>query len=286
MSSTTASAAPALTIDRPEPAGARPTHRPGFTDLARSEWTKLKTLRSTWWSLGTMIVLSLGFTIAATAVFTHNFPTLDASTRAQFQKDTIGLILQPGAQFAQLAVCVLGVLLIASEYSTGMIRATMLAAPRRTPVLLAKGATFAALTFVVAEVVAIPSFLIGSAITSAHASTSITDPTSIRAILAFGVFMAAMGLIALSIGTLLRHPAAGISLVLAMQFVLPGVLSLIPGSRGRHLAGALPSGATVIMGSGHNPTDVYGPAQGLLILLGWVAVLGAGALAAIKKRDV
>jgi ABC-type transport system involved in multi-copper enzyme maturation permease subunit len=273
------------TLIRTAPA-VRPTHRPGFTDLARSEWTKLTSLRSTWWSLGVMVLLSLGFSIAATAVYTHDYPHLDAATQTQFRTDTVGLILQPAAQFAQLAVCTLGVLLIASEYSTGMIRATMLATPRRTPALLAKGATFAGMVFVLAEAVAAACFLIGSRIVHAHSAVSVTDPASIRAVLAFGVYMALMGLVALSVGSLLRHPAAGISLVLGMQFVLPGVLNLIPGSVGKHLAGAMPSGTTVMMGSGHDSTDVYTPAQGLLILIGWVAVLGATALWSLKRRDV
>jgi hypothetical protein len=275
-----------VTIARPEHSAVRPTHRPGFTDLTRSEWTKLKTLRSTWWSLAVTIVAGLGFTIAATAVYTAHFSTLDPETQAEFRQDTIGLILQPAAQFAVLAVAVLGVLLIAGEYSTGMIRATMLAAPLRTSALLAKGAAFAALVFAVTEVLAFVCFFIGSSITSAHASTSITDPTTLRAVLAFGLYMSLTGLIALSVGALVRHPAAGISIVLAMQFVLPGVLSLIPGSLGEHLSSSFPSGATVIMGSGHNASDVYSPLQGLLILLGWTAVLGGAALLSIKKRDV
>ena len=274
------------TIVRTEYAAVRPTHRPGFTDLMLSEWTKLKSLRSTWWSLAMMVVLSVGFTITACAVYSHDYPTLDPATQREFRQDTIGLILQPGVEFASLAVCVLGVLLMTSEYSTGMIRATTLAAPRRTSALLAKYATFAALIFVVSELVAIPSFFVGSAITSAHASVSITDPITVRAILAFGFYMSAMGIIALSIGTLVRHTAAGISLVLAMQFVLPGVLSLIPGSVGQHLGNALPFGTDVIMSSGHNTSNVYTPLQGLLILLGWTVVLGGAALATIKRRDV
>jgi len=275
-----------VTVARSEQAAVRPTHRPGFSDLMRSEWTKFTTLRSTWWSLGIAIVLSVGLTITACAVYTHDFPTLDPSTRLQFQQDTIGLIFQPGAQFGTLAICVLGVLLIASEYSTGMIRATMLATPHRTRALLAKGATLAVAVFVIAELIGIPSFFIGSAITHAHASTSITDPISIRALLAFGLYMAAMGLIALSVGALVRHPAAGISIVLAMQFVIPGVLTLIPGSLGQHLSAAMPSGATVMMSSGHNSSNVYTPLQGLLFLLGWTALLGGAALVSIKKRDV
>jgi len=274
------------TVVRPQHAAVRPTHRPGFTDLMRSEWTKLKSLRSTWWSLATMVLLSVGFSITACAVYSHDYPTLDPSTQAEFRQDTIGLILQPGVEFAALAVCVLGVMLMTSEYSTGMIRATTLAAPKRTSALLAKAATFGGLIFVLSELVAIPSFLIGSALTSAHAHTSITDPTTIRAILAFGLYMAAMGLIALSIGTLVRHTAAGISIVLALQFVLPGVLSLIPGSVGQHISNALPSGASVIVSSGHNATDIYSPAQGLLILVAWTVVLGGAALATIKRRDV
>jgi len=219
-------------------------------------------------------------------VYTSRFQRLDASTQTEFRQDTIGLILQPGVQFASLAVCVLGALLIAGEYSTGMIRATMLAEPRRTRALLAKAGTFALFMYVVSELVAIPAFFIGAAITRAHASVSITDPTAIRAILLFGVFMAAMGLIALSIGALVRHTAAAPTLVLALQFVLPGVLSLIPGSVGDHLSNALPQGASVIVSSGHNASNVYSPAQAGLILLAWVVALGGLALVAIKKRDV
>lgn len=274
------------TIARPEHSAVRPTHRPGFSDLTRSEWTKLKTLRSTWWSLAVAIVAGLGFTITATAVYTHDFPHLDASTQTEFKQDTIGLILQPAAQFAVLAVCVLGVLLIASEYSTGMIRATMLAAPKRTSALLAKAAAFAGVILVLSEILAFVCYFVGAAITSAHASVSLTDATTLRSVLAFGLYMTALGMIALSIGALVRHTAAGVSIVLAMQFVIPGVLSLIPGSLGQHLSAALPSGATVIMSSGHNASNVYTPLQGLGILAAWTAVLGAAALVSIKKRDV
>src|ERR1051326_850092 len=144
----------------------RPTHDPGFTDLLRSEWTKFRTLRSSWWSIGLMVVLSLGMSITLTAVFSANYHDnkLDAANRLQFQNDTIGLFLQPGSSIGQAVVTVLGVLLIASEFSTGMIRATVLSAPRRTPVLAAKAAVLAGIVFVLAEVIAWTSFFICSAI--------------------------------------------------------------------------------------------------------------------------
>jgi len=274
------------TVVRTEQAAVRPTHRPGFSDLTRGEWTKLRTLRSTWWSLGVMTALGIAFTVLACAVYTSRFDHLDAATQLRFRQDTIGLILQPSANFASLAVSVLGVLLIASEYSTGMIQATMLATPRRTSALLSKAAALSALVFAVSVLIALVCFFLGSAITSSHASTSITDPINIRAILAFGLFMTATGVIALSVGTLVRHTAAGVSLVLALQFVLPGVLSMIPGSLGSHLSNALPGSANVMMSSGHDATNVYTPLQCLFILLGWVLVFGGAALASIKKRDV
>lgn len=265
---------------------ARPSREPGFPDLLRSEWTKLTSIRSTTWSLIFMAVVSIAISITAESVYTSTWSTLDASTRAEFKSDTIGLILQPGAQFGQVAVCVLGVLLMASEYSTGMIRASMLAAPRRTPILAAKAVVFAALTFVVAELVAFPSFFIGSAITSKHASTSITDPTTLRAVLAFGVFMSLMGLIALAIGTIVRHPAGAISVVLALQFVIPGVISLIPGSLGDHLSALMPANASIMMSSGHNSSDLYSPLEAFGIILAWAAVLLTAAWFSLKRRDV
>lgn len=265
---------------------AAPTHDPGFTDLLRSEWTKIKSLRSTTWALLMMVIISLGFNITATSVFTAQYNTLDASTKAQFKVNTIGLILQPGAQFGQVAVCVLGVLLMASEYSTGMIRASVLAAPRRTPLLAAKATVFGGLVFVMAELVALPSYFIGSAITSKHASLSIADFGTIRAILAFGVFMAMMGLIALAIGTLVRHPAAGISIVLALQFVVPGVLSFIPGTLGNHLANSFPANTDVIMGTGPTQPGALTPLEGFGCLLAWTVVLLLAARASLKHRDV
>ena len=273
-------------LDAPRSGGRGRPAQPALGNLLRSEWTKLTSLRSTWWSLTAMVVLAIGFTVVATSVLTANWNTLGQATQDQYLRDTIGLILQPGAEWAQLAACVLGVLLFASEFSTGMIRSTVLAVPRRTPVLAAKAAVFAGALFVLAELVAIPSFLIGAQITSAHAHTSPADPTTVRALLAFGVYIALTGVFALCVGALVRHPAGAISAVLGLQFVLPAVTSLLPGSPGEHVSGALPASTMVMMGSGHNSSDVYSPLQGLLIMLGWVAAAYLAAHVTLRKRDV
>ncbi|OHV30899.1 MULTISPECIES: ABC transporter permease [Pseudofrankia] len=259
----------------------------GFGDLCRAEWTKIRTVRSTGWSLFAMAVISLGFTVFASAALMSSWPTLDAATKERFTSDNVAVILQPGATFGQLAVGVLGVLLMASEYATGMIRASVLATPRRTPILAAKAVVFGGLLFLVAEAVAVAAFLVGSAITSEHASTSIGDATTVRAILAFGVFMALTGLIALAIGAIVQHPAAGIGAMASLQYVAPLVLSLLPGSFAEHLVAALPvTSGLVVMSNGHDVNDVYPPLACLGILVVWTAVLLATGFVSVKRRDV
>lgn len=265
----------------------RPTHQPGFTDLLRSEWTKFKTLRSTWWSLAVMIAVSLGVSITAASVITGQYNTLDAETKRQFQNDTIGLLLQPGAEFGHLAISVLGVLLIASEFSTGMIRSTVLAAPRRTPVLMAKAAVLASVVFVLAELIAWANFFIGSAIVKKHATVTLSTPGTLRAILGFGLVMAMTALIALAIGALLRHSAGAISVALGTNLVLPSLLALIPGSTGQRIADAMPSrAAQMVMDRTTDPGTPYGPWGGLAIVAIWTVVLMTLAVVTLKKRDV
>jgi ABC-2 type transport system permease protein len=266
---------------------ARPTHDPGFTDLLHSEWTKFRTLRSTWWSLAAMLVISLGMSIAATAVYTAEFDTVDPSVRAQFRDDTIGLFLQPGSQFGQLAITVLGVLLIATEYSTGMIRATVLAAPRRTPVLLAKAGVLAGVVFLLSEVIAWISFLVNSSIARKHVDVTLSTPGTLRAIIGFGLIMAMTALISLALGALLRHTAAAISIALGMNVVVPTLIGLIPGKTGDYLSYAMPSRAgQLIMDRTEAAGTPYTQWTGLGIVTLWTVGLMLLALWSVKKRDV
>jgi ABC-2 type transport system permease protein len=259
---------------------------PAFGDLCRGEWMKLKTVRSTGWSLLAMAALSLGFTVFYASKLMSSWPTMDAAAQHGFTSDPVAALLQPGATFGQLAVGVLGVLLMASEYSTGMIRASVLATPRRTPILAAKAVVFGGLVFAVALAVAVPAFLIGSAITGEHASTPIGDAATVRAILAFGVFMVAMGLIALAIGAIVGHPAAGLGALVGLQYVAPLVLSMLPGPVAEHLVAALPARSSAVMSNGHSIDNVYPPLASLGILLAWTAVLLAAGFVSVKRRDV
>lgn len=270
------------------PAGsARPTHDPGFADLLRSEWTKFRSLRSTWWSLGVTVVVSLGVAIAATASYSASYNTLDPSTRREFQNDTIGLFLEPGSVFGQLALAVLGVLLISSEYSTGMIKATVLSAPRRTPVLAAKAAVLAGVVFVLSEVIAWIAFFVGSAIAHKHVSVTLATPGTLRALLGFGLVMTMTALISLALGALLRNTAGALSVALGTNLVVPVLLSLIPGSVGQHLSEAMPERAgQLIMDRTEAAGTPYNQWTGLGIITVWTVVLLIAAFWSIKKRDV
>jgi ABC-2 type transport system permease protein len=258
---------------------------PGFGDLCRGEWTKIRTVRSTGWSLLAMAVLSVGFTIFYADKLMSSWSTLDAAGRKGFSSDTVAMLLQPGATFGQLAVGVLGVLLMASEYSTGMIRVSVLAVPRRTPILAAKAVVLGAVVFVLALAVAMPCYLIGSAITRRHASTSLGQASTVHAILAFAALMVATALIALALGAITGRPVAGLGAMFGLQYVLPLVLTVVPGSLAKHLFGALPA-TSAVMSDGHNTDNVYSPLASLGILLTWAAVLLAAGFVAVERRNV
>jgi ABC-type transport system involved in multi-copper enzyme maturation permease subunit len=260
---------------------------PRFGDLCRGEWTKIRSVRSTGWSLLVMAALSLGFSVFYAAKLVSSWPTLDAAGRNGFTSDPVAGLLQPGATFGQLAVGVLGVLLMASEYSTGMIRVSVLAVPRRTPILAAKAAVFGAVVFAAALAVAVPAFLVGSAITSKHASTSIGQADTVRAILGFGAFMVLTGLIELAIGAITGRPVAGLGAMIGLQYVAPLVLSFFSGSLAGHLLAALPAtSASAIMSNGHNADNVYPPLASLGILAAWAVALLTAGFIAVMRRDV
>lgn len=259
-----------------------------FGDVVASEWTKLRSLRSTTWAFVAYIALSVGFCVLATSLTTANWQHASASDRRDALDDPIGLILQPGGVWGQIAICVLGVLLFAGEYSTGMVRASMLAVPRRAPVLAAKAAVFAAVTFAVAEVVAFASFFIGRAIIAKHVLVSLGDPGVLRAVLGTGLALAVIGLFAMSLGILVRHQAGAITLTIGVVTVLPTVLSGVPGRLGEYLKTYVPGGNAVgeIMSSGHNPDSVVSPWQGFAIACAWTAIALTLATVSLRRRDV
>jgi ABC-type transport system involved in multi-copper enzyme maturation permease subunit len=257
-----------------------------FGNLMLAEWTKLRSLRSTMWSLGAMVVLTLGIGILATRIFAGNFDTLDPADKAHLLADPIGLILQPGATYAQIAVCVLGAMLMAGEYASGTIHAGLLAVPRRLPLLAAKAVVFAVVVFVLAELVAVPTFLVGQAALRPHVAVALGDPGIVRALAGLGLYLALTGLFALAIGALVRHVAGAVAAALGIVLVASGLAGLIPGSAGRHVEAWMPANAgQQILSSGHDPGALLSPWQGIGVLGLEAAVLLVLAAWLLLRRD-
>jgi len=262
--------------------------RIAFRDVATSEWTKLRSLRSTGWSFAAYTLLSIGVSVLAMALTTANWDHLSATDRHDILADPTGLILEPGGLWGQIAVCVLGAIMFAGEYSTGTVRASMLAVPRRTPVLAAKAAVFGGVTFVIAEVVAFISFFVGRALVSKHVSVSLGDPGVLRAIIGTGLSLALVGLFSLSLGVLIRHTAGAITSAIGLVIVLPTVMSALPGKVGQYLGTYVPGGESFhqLMSSGRETNSIVTPWQGFGIACAWTAVALVLATVSLRRRDV
>lgn len=258
----------------------------GFGRLMLAEWTKLRSVRSTIWSLLLLVVLTLGFTALFTWLTVSQWDKSSASQHRDIIADPVGMILGAGFQLSQLAVCVLGVLVMASEYSTGMIRSSLLAVPKRTPMLWAKCAVFAAVVFVMAEVAAFPSFFIGAAILHSKAPVALGDAGVARAVIGAGLYLCVLALFALAIGALVRHTAGAITAIIGFVLVLSPLAQLLPGSFGEHVHAYLPSEAGHLIAQAHQgANDLLTPWQGFGVFCLWTAALLAAAAYLLNRRD-
>ncbi len=267
--------------DRPAPSPVT-----GFGRLLVSEWTKIRSVRSTVWSLILLVIVTLGFTGLFTWLTILQWDKTDPTQRAQIMADPVSTILGAGLEFGQLTICVLGVLVMTSEYSTGVIRASLLAVPRRIPMLAAKSVVFAVLVLIVGEIVTFPSFFLGAAILHNHAPVSLSDPGVARAVFGAGLYLAVLGLFALALGGIIRHTAGAITGVIAFVLVLAPLTQLIPGKIGKYVHAYLPTEAGQLIGQAHEQANqVLSPWEGFGVFCLWTAVLLVIAGYLLKTRD-
>lgn len=219
----------ATTIDR---TAARPRPTPSTAAvvgaLCRAEWTKMRSVRSTMWTLLTAVGLTIGFGTLITATQVDAWDKLDAAERLRFDPTSFSLA---GLFLSQLAIGVLGVLLISSEYATGQIRATLAATPQRATVLVAKGLTFAVVVLVVGTVASFGAFAIGQSILSTKdIGASLSDPGVLRAVVGGGLYLTAVGLFGLGVGTIVRRTAGAVATLVGLLVVVPVVANFLPSS--------------------------------------------------------
>jgi ABC-2 type transport system permease protein len=258
----------------------------GFGRVMLSEWTKIRSVRSTVWSLILLVVLDLGFTALFTALTVSQWSKAEPGDLATIKADPTSTILGSGFFLSQLTICVLGVMVISSEYSTGMIRASLLAVPRRLSMLAAKSTVFTLLILVLGTAVSFVSFFIGAAILHDKAPVSLSDPGVLRAVIGGGLYMAMLGLFALALGAIIRHTAAAITGVIGFVLVLAPLASLLPGSIGKHVHAYLPSEAGHLIGQARQaPNDLLSPWQGYGVFALWTALLLLIAAVLLQRRD-
>ncbi len=267
--------------------GPAPGGRAGFVNLMRAEWTKIRSVRSTVWTLLIFVVVCIGLTALITWLTASHWTGPHAASRdASVISDPVSFILGTGVGLGQLAIAVLGVLVMTTEYSTGVIRASLLAVPRRLPMLAAKAVVFAVLLIVVTEIVAFCSFFVGSAILHAHVPVSLGDSGVARAVLGAGLYLTVLGLFALAIGTMIRHTAGAIATAIGVVFVLPILSGLLPGNWGAHINAYLPEQAGTLITHTHEQSgDLLSPWQGFGVLCIWTALLLAVAAYLLHRRD-
>lgn len=248
-----------------------------------SEWIKLRTLRSTFWTLIGAMVALIGFGMLFTAITASRWTHLSPHERARF--DPVATSLR-GFFLAQLAIGVLGVLTVSGEYSTGMIRSSLAAVPRRLPVLWAKAAVFAAVVWTLMTAAALVAFLAGqSLLTSRHVGVSLTDPGVPRAVLGTGLYLTVVGLLGVAIGALIRNTAGGIATLFGVLLILPVLAEALPTSWSDHVSQWLPSTAGQSVLAIHRDAHTLAPWPGFVVFCAYAAAALAGAAVLLKRRD-
>lgn len=268
----------------PATAPARPAGRVTLPHVVRAEWTKLWSLRSTRWTMLVSFIAMAGLGPLVAAVQMGRWSQLDPHHRATY--DSINTAVG-GYHLAQLTIGVLGVLIISGEYSTGMIRSSLMAVPRRLPVLWAKIGVYAAITFVLMLIATLISFYAVQAIVSAHhVQHTIGYQGALRTVIGSALYMTVLGILCIGLGTMLRNTAAGIGAYVFLLFVLPGISAILPASVNNSIQPYLPltAGTTVASHSFDNPShlSVWG---GFGLFCAYAAVAIVWGAVTLMRRD-
>jgi ABC-type transport system involved in multi-copper enzyme maturation permease subunit len=249
--------------------------------VVRSEWTKFRSLRSSWWTVAITVLLTVGIGVLSTssAASDHN---------ASSQPQAVATISQQGSVLAQLSLGVLAALLICSEYGTGMIRASMAIVPKRLPVLWGKIAIFAGVVLPLTMVTSFAAFLLGQITWTAKGRTGVSlgDPGVLRIVAGTALLLTVLGVLALALGAIIRNTTAGVTTMVGLFFMLPVVMLFMPqniGHYGRYLPSNAGGALTGVTLASH---DSLAPWPGFALLCGYTAVVTLAAAVRLRHTDV
>ena len=267
----------------PRPAPARPTgQRVTLARVVRSEWTKLRSLPSTRWSLLITVASIVGFGALYSLLRVTRPPDGPAAV-ASFDPTAVSLT---GVQLAQFAVGVLGVLLVAGEYATALVRTSLTAVPARLPVLWGKAVVFGLTTLAMYLPATLAAFLVGQSILSdKRLDVPLGHPGVARAVLGSALYLAAIGLLGLGLGALLRSTAGAVTTLLGLLFGPQLLTGLLPSAWSDRIYPYLPVPAGAAVANVRPDPLALAPWTGFAVLCGYTAVVLALAAWQLRRRD-
>jgi ABC-2 type transport system permease protein len=276
----------AAVTTRQAPVLSPPSGRAGFGGTLRSEFTKIRSIRSTYWTLLVLLVISVGIGAAICAGTAANWDQASAADRATFDATQVSIA---GLFFlGQLVIVVFGAMVLTAEYSTGMIRTSLTAMPRRVTVYAAKALVFAIVALIVTLIAAFISFFLGQALlASTHANASLSEHDVLRAVIGSALYVTLCGLFAFAAGAIFRHTAATITSIIGLLFVIPILAHLLPSSWYDDIVRWLPDSAgtaiTAVVG-GQNP-HLFSPWSQFAVFAVYTAILLIIGAILFRKRD-
>jgi ABC-2 type transport system permease protein len=251
--------------------------------VIRSEWTKIWSVRSTMWTLLSLVVVTVGLSTLFAWAATANLDQMPPDQRARLDVTNAAM---GGLLLGQLAIAVLGAIVICSEYSTGGIKATLTAVPSRMRVLFAKWVVFGIVALVVGEITAFGAFFVSMIFWSnKHLAAHLGDPGVLRAVIGGGLYVLASGMIGFAIGVLIRHSGGAIATAVGLLFVAPLLTNALPGGWGKTINKYFTANAgqriTEVV---HTPGQLTPWVGYLAITVEWIVPLLLGAWL-MKRRD-
>ena len=247
--------------------------------VVASEWLKFRSLRST--------VLVLAAAVAAMVVFGGVIAFNTRNPAGLDPEDVVASGPLQGYYLGQLLMAALGVLVVSGEYSSGMVRATFAAVPRRTPVLIAKAVVFTLVVGISMIAASVVAFLVAQAVLSGHRPTySLSEGSSLRVVVGTGVYLTLVGLVGSVLAWIVRSTPGALVATFGVVLVVPILLELVFPSWGTYIAAYLPTGAGQSFSTSLTAPHALSPWTGLAVMVAWVVVGMVGAAVALKRRDV
>ncbi|MEV7421673.1 MULTISPECIES: ABC transporter permease subunit [unclassified Streptomyces] len=252
--------------------------------VLRSEWTKIRTVSSTTWTLISALVVTVALGAALSALINSQFGDLTAAQQATFDPTYTSF---SGMILGQLAMVVFGVLVVGSEYSSGMIRTSLAAVPQRATFLFSKILVAGVLALVVGLATGFLSFFLGQALLGDH-GTGIGEPNVLRAVIGSGLYMALIAVFSMGVAAMLRSSMLALGILMPFFFLVSQILSAVPGAK--DVAHYFPDQAgsrilQVVPDAMNSAGRPYGPWGGLGILVLWVVAALVGGYVVMRKRD-